>query len=97
MENIILVCNAGMSTGILAQKIEQASNNTLNVKAYSESEYLDYIDGVDLILLGPQIQFLLETIKNSVDIPVKVIDPVKYGMMNGQGVYEDIQKIMEGN
>jgi len=94
MEKIILVCNAGMSTGILAQKIEQASNNTLDVKAYSESEYLDYIDGVDLILLGPQIQFLLETIKNSVDIPVEVIDSVKYGMMNGQGVYEDIQKMM---
>src|SRR5699024_4440612 len=94
MEKIILVCNAGMSTGILAQKIEQASNNTLDVNAYSESEYLDYIDGVDLILLGPQIQFLLETIKNSVDIPVEVIDSVKYGMMNGQGVYEDIQKMM---
>lgn len=97
MKKIILVCNAGMSTGILAKKIEQASSYTLNVKAYSESEYLDYIDGVDLILIGPQIQFLLETIENSVDIPVKVIDSVKYGMMNGQGVYEDIQNMMGVN
>ncbi|MEN0732826.1 PTS sugar transporter subunit IIB, partial [Listeria monocytogenes] len=43
MKNIMLVCNAGMSTGMLAKKIEAASGNTLNVTAYSESEYTDYL------------------------------------------------------
>ncbi|EAE2995096.1 PTS sugar transporter subunit IIB, partial [Listeria monocytogenes] len=52
MKNIMLVCNAGMSTGMLAKKIEAASGNTLNVTAYSESEYTDYLDGVDLVLIG---------------------------------------------
>lgn len=32
MKNVMLVCNAGMSTGILAKKIEKASQGLLSVK-----------------------------------------------------------------
>ncbi|HAA8898691.1 TPA: PTS sugar transporter subunit IIB [Listeria monocytogenes] len=94
MKNIMLVCNAGMSTGMLAKKIEAASGNTLNVTAYSESEYTDYLDGVDLVLIGPQIRFLMPQIKQAVSVPVHAISPVKYGIMDGKGVYEDIQKLI---
>lgn len=96
MKNIMLVCNAGMSTGILAKKIEQASGNTLKVQAYSESEYTDYLEGKDLVMIGPQIRFLMPQIKAAVDVPVHAINPMKYGLMDGQGVYEDIQKIIGG-
>lgn len=96
MKNIMLVCNAGMSTGMLAKKIEAASCNTLNVTAYSESEYTDYLDGVDLVLIGPQIRFLMPQIKQAVSVPVHAISPVKYGIMDGKGVYEDIQKLIGG-
>jgi PTS system cellobiose-specific IIB component len=96
MKKIMLVCNAGMSTGILAKKIEAASDNTLEVHAYSESEYADYLEGVDLVLIGPQIRFLLPQIKSVVSVPVQAISPVKYGMMDGLGVYEDIKKIIGG-
>ncbi|EAC4839537.1 PTS sugar transporter subunit IIB [Listeria monocytogenes] len=96
MKKIMLVCNAGMSTGMLAKKIEAASSNTLNVTAYSESEYTDYLDGVDLVLIGPQIRFLMPQIKQAVSVPVHAISPVKYGIMDGKGVYEDIQKLIGG-
>ncbi|WP_300122619.1 PTS sugar transporter subunit IIB [uncultured Enterococcus sp.] len=96
MKKIVLVCNAGMSTGILAQKIQKASNNTLNVEAYSEAEYLDHLDNVDLILIGPQIRFLLPQIRQSTSIRVEPISPMKYGIMDGKGVYEDIMKILGG-
>ena len=96
MKNIMLVCNAGMSTGMLAKKIEASSGNTLNVTAYSESEYTDYLDGVDLVLIGPQIRFLMPQIKQAVSVPVHAISPVKYGIMDGKGVYEDIQKLIGG-
>ncbi|EHZ7829002.1 PTS sugar transporter subunit IIB [Listeria monocytogenes] len=96
MKNIMLVCNAGMSTGMLAKKIEAASGNILNVTAYSESEYTDYLDGVDLVLIGPQIRFLMPQIKQAVSVPVHAISPVKYGIMDGKGVYEDIQKLIGG-
>lgn len=94
MKKVMLICNAGMSTGILAKKIEVASNNTLEVKAYSEAEYEDYLEGIDLILIGPQIVFLMDNIKKNVSVPVESIAPVKYGMMDGNGVYQDIIKLL---
>lgn len=96
MKHIMLICNAGMSTGILAKKIEQESRNTLIVQAYSESEYKDYLEGKDLVLIGPQIRFLLPQIQAATDVPVQAISPMKYGMMDGKGVYEDIKKIIGG-
>ncbi|MBL1226152.1 PTS sugar transporter subunit IIB [Enterococcus sp. BWR-S5] len=96
MKKIMLVCNAGMSTGILAKKIEAASENTVKVSAYSESEYKDYLSDVDLVLIGPQIRFLLPQIEEAVSVPVQAISPVKYGMMDGKGVYEDIKSLIGG-
>lgn len=96
MKKVMLVCNAGMSTGILAQKIQAASENTLSVSAYSESEYKDHLDGVDLVLIGPQIRFLMPQIEKVVSCPVQSINPVKYGMMDGQGVYDDIKTLIGG-
>lgn len=96
MKKIMLICNAGMSTGILAKKIQAASENTVEVSAYSESEYKDYLEDIDLVLIGPQIRFLLPQIEAAVDVPVQSISPVKYGMMDGKGVYEDIKKLIGG-
>ena len=83
---VMLVCNAGMSTGILAKKIEEASDGKLECKAYGEAEYLDHIkEGYELLLIGPQIRHLKKQIEESVSIPVDTIAPQYYGMMNGKG------------
>ncbi len=94
MKNIVLICNAGVSTGMLAKKIQQASNGTMSVKAYGEAEYQDYLDNVDMVLVGPQIRHLLPDIKASVSCPVQSIAPQYYGMMNGKAVYKDIVKVI---
>lgn len=92
MKKIMLICNAGMSTGLLAKRIEKASANTLCVEAYGEAEYPEYVDGVDLVLVGPQIRHLIPQIQQSTSIPVKAIEPQKYGILDGKGVYQDIQQ-----
>lgn len=90
---VMLVCNAGMSTGILAKKIEEASDGKLECKAYGEAEYLDHIkEGYELLLIGPQIRHLKKQIEESVSIPVDTIAPQYYGMMNGKGVFKEIEK-----
>ncbi len=94
MKKIMLVCNAGMSTGMLAKKIQEASNGTMEVNAYGEAEYMDYIDGVDMILVGPQIRHLLPNIQASVSCPVQSIAPQHYGIMNGKAVYDEIIKVL---
>ena len=79
MKKIMLVCNAGMSTGMLAKRIQEASAGTMEVHAYGEAEFIDYVDGVDLILVGPQIRHQIPTIEAQVAIPVKAIAPQHYG------------------
>ena len=96
MNKIILVCTAGISPRILAKKMEAASDYTLEVRAYSESEYQDFLEGMDLVLIGPQIRFLKPQIEAAVDVPVEAISPMKYGIMDGKGVYEDIKKLIGG-
>ena len=95
MKKVMLVCNAGMSTGMLAKRIEEASQGTMEDRAYGEAEYLNYVEGYDLILVGPQIRHLLPNIQAAVSIPVRSIAPQHYGIMNGKAVYEDILKILK--
>lgn len=94
MRKIMLVCNAGMSTGMLAKRIQEASKGTLEVNAYGEAEYREHMEGVSLILVGPQIRHQIPTIEKQVSIPVKGISPQYYGMMDGKGVYKDIINLL---
>ncbi len=94
MRKIFLICNAGMSTGILAKRIETASNGSYEVKAYGLADYLDNISEAELILVGPQIRYLIPDIQKSTNVPVVGINPSRYGLMDGKGVYQDIKKLL---
>ena len=78
MTKIILVCNEGMSTSLMAKRME----------AYSEREYLNHMDGVRCILVGPQVRYLKDGIRKDINnqCPVESINPRDYGMMNGEKV-----------
>lgn len=90
MTNVLLVCNAGMSTGILAKKMEEVRPGELKVTAIASGDLKDRLEGVDVILVGPQIRFMVDEIKSATDIPVQVIDFRKYGMMDAKGIVEDM-------
>lgn len=99
MIKVAVFCAAGMSTSMLVSKVRKEAekkNIELNINAYSESEKEDHTD-VDLVLLGPQIQYMENEIKLIFEpqgIPVAVINTVDYGMMNGAKVLETILKIL---
>lgn len=90
MRKVMLVCNAGMSTGIMAKKIEEAGEGILEVSAYGEAEFEDHLEGVEMILVGPQIRYLVPNIQAKVSCPVDSIAPQHYGVMNGKAVYQQI-------
>ncbi len=88
-------CAAGMSTSLLVKKIKDAAVKQgveIEIEAYAETEMSKHTD-VDCVLLGPQVQYMLkaaEGIFSPHDIPVSVINPVDYGMMNGEKVLATI-------
>lgn len=98
--NIYLVCNAGMSTSILVQKMQEEAKNQ-NIDAHIEAfsvEVLDQekIDSANVILLGPQIRHMLDDVKAQVGgkCPVEVIDMRDYGMIRGDKVLKKALKLI---
>ena len=75
MQKIMLVCNAGMSTSLLVQKMQ--------------AEAMEALDTADVLLLGPQIGYAKGDFEKATDKPVDVIAMVDYGRMNAPKILDD--------
>lgn len=95
MKYITLICAAGMSTSHLVTKMEKsAKDKGLEIKliAMPEQKFKTYKEPTDILLLGPQVSYLLDEMKSEYEpkgIKVAVIDMMDYGMMNGEKVLKD--------
>ena len=100
MKRIILVCSAGMSTSLLVSKMELAAKAwgiDCTINAYGEAELKKHEDDMDILLLGPQVRFLLNKMKDQFadkNIPGEVINTVDYGTMNGEKVLKRALELM---
>lgn len=102
MVKIMLACSAGMSTSLLVTRMEKAAAERgleCKIWAVSETQLLtEYTnEPADVILVGPQVRFRLNGIKEQVKnaIPVDVIDMRTYGMMDGAKVLDQALKMIE--
>lgn len=92
MKKILLVCSAGMSTSMLVTKMQKAAKDKgieCSIEAVAEADAMGKLDEVNVILLGPQVRFLLgkfQKITREKNLPVEVIEAVAYGTMNGEKV-----------
>ena len=94
MKTIMLVCNAGMSTSLLVNKMKAAAEkidtDIFDIFAVSLSSVKNEIESknVDIILVGPQVRFKLKELKEKYEpgIVVESINVQDYGMMNGENV-----------
>ena len=96
MTQILLVCNAGMSTSIIAQKMEELGKGEIKVTAVGISDYQENYKDKDILLVGPQIRFQADEIQKNVTIPVMVMNFQKYGLLDAQGILDDAFKVLEG-
>jgi PTS system cellobiose-specific IIB component len=103
MLNIALVCHHGASTSMVADKIAEAAKNKgidAVVNANSMNEISNFIDSVDIVLLGPQVRSKLGAFqKEYVDkgVPFIAIEPVDYGRCNGENILNTVLKTLEKN
>lgn len=103
MTKIILACAAGMSTSLLVNKMKEvaeAENIEASIKAIPEAEISQHLNECDVILLGPQVKFMIDEIRAIAapqSIPVEVIPMQHYGMMNGKAVLELALSLKGGN
>ncbi|WP_381415222.1 PTS sugar transporter subunit IIB [Spiroplasma endosymbiont of Anurida maritima] len=101
MKTIVLACSAGMSTSLLEKSMnEHIEDNKLDYKVIAvpsgeakiliENKKQDF----DIILLGPQVSYMLSQFKSITDKPVDVIPPNIYALAKGPAVIEFAEKVL---
>jgi len=99
MKKILLVCNDGMSTGYLTNKMNEVVKERgldCEVRAISEMTLDREWEESDCILLGPQIAYLKNNIIKRINNarPVDSISPIDYGRINAQAVVDQALKMI---
>ncbi|SHK18677.1 PTS system, cellobiose-specific IIB component [Clostridium cavendishii DSM 21758] len=103
--NILLVCANGASTGVLVEKMktfckehEKLRTKEIKIEATSVDNLRVYFESnkVDVVLIGPQIRFKEDEIKN-ISKPytelVQVINTQDYGRMDAVAVMKTAIKL----
>lgn len=94
MVRIMLCCSAGMSTSMLVRKMVEAATEReleVDIEAYGVAEFDTQFPRYQVVLLGPQVKYMLKTLSEKAatqGIPVQPIDPMDYGMQRGDKVLD---------
>lgn len=94
MYRIMLCCSAGMSTSLLVKKMVEAAEDKgieVSIDAYSVAEFDEQVGNYQVVLLGPQVKYLLTDLRKRAEshgVTVETINPMDYGMQNGEKVLE---------
>ncbi|MBA1434560.1 PTS sugar transporter subunit IIB [Bombilactobacillus bombi] len=99
-KTIMLVCAAGMSTSLLVSKMQKAAEEKgVDAKIFATSaadaDTKLESDHPDVLMLGPQVSYMLDDFKKRVSIPVEVINMQDYGMMNGPKVLDEALSLIK--
>lgn len=99
-KTIMLVCNAGMSTSLLVSKMQKAAEADgvsahIFATAAADAENSLKNEHPDILMLGPQVRYMLNQYKNELDIPVEVINMQDYGLMNGENVLKRALTVLD--
>lgn len=101
MIKILLACGSGASSGFIAQSMRKAAKSTCveaEIKAVSDIEILNYLDEVDLLMIGPHIKHRLPEFEEAAkgkNVIISVIDQRKYAMLDGASVLKDALKLIK--
>ncbi len=103
MITITLLCNLGMSTGMLVDKMIDSAK-AQGIEADIEAMAFDHADArlekTDILLFGPQIRHLLPKFKTKYEGKIPVIGAISasdYGLMNGEKVLKETLAQLEAS
>lgn len=99
--NILLVCNIGMTTSMIASKLEDEANARdleITAEAVPSDEVRKIIADYDVVLLGPQVQYKQEELAEVADefgVPLAVIDSETYGLMKEDKILDQALELVK--
>ncbi|MGL5615303.1 MAG: PTS sugar transporter subunit IIB [Sarcina sp.] len=99
MKKILLICSAGMSTSLLVTKMEKAAKEKsieVEISATGSGVYKTEAAKADVILLGPQVRFMLKEVSTAIpNKPIAIIDMRSYGKVDGAAVLNQAMKLLD--
>lgn len=98
MRNIVLVCNMGVSTSLMVNRMKKEAKEKgyeCTINAYALQKSKQKIQEADIVLVGPQIQYEIPRIKKQYpDKIVMAIAITDYGRMDGAKVLKEVQTLL---
>ncbi len=99
MSNILLVCSAGISTSILVKSMNEYAEKLSHqgkIWAVGIIDTKESLEEADIVLLGPQIGNLLETIQKAAgdDTKVAVMDKDVYASGDGEKALKHAMELL---
>jgi len=76
MKQGLIICSGGISTTMIARKLNEFSEPEIHFEArgvMTDTSWLDYLDDYSLILISPQIKHMFNKIAEDVDNRVKML------------------------
>lgn len=99
MTNIVLLCAAGMSTSMLVQMMRRYAKEIgyeCRIEAYPIEDAERVCADADIVLLGPQVRFRVDQVKEVVSCPVELLDMEAYGTLDGKKALEQVREVIDG-
>lgn len=100
MIRILLACAGGMSTSLLMTRMKNEADKRgldVSIVAGPEKNIENQLGTFDVLLLGPQVRYVLANVKKVCEgvVPFDVIEMRDYGMMNGEKVLDKALKMYQ--
>ena len=96
-KTIILACVGGLTTSMLVERINEVIHrDQLDYSFYSIGiTGMNNLKYIDVLLLSPQLAYLEEKSKASLQVPVAVISDEDFELMRGEEVLRQAEVLMD--
>ncbi len=100
MKHVIVVCEAGITTSLLVNKLDDLAKEgqkELNISSKNTEEGLEYVkeNNMDAVLLGPQVRHKFEEYDQATDAKVLKISVSDYNNMNAFSIFEQLNEALD--
>lgn len=92
---MLLVCNLGMSTSLLVEKLKEAAKAQgleVDVDAVPFDKVVLYANSIDILLLGPQVRYLVPKFRDQYGDKISVIEAMNmsdYALLKADNILKD--------
>lgn len=101
-KTVLLICTAGITTGLLVKNVQQAADEKgLNIHVYSApaivAEQTIQNQPIDALLIGPQSEYEVSRLKDFLTykaVPYKLISKENYETLDGEAVLKESMALL---